>query len=400
MVALVAACGSSGDDGQTAPPTSTLVVRALEEPLLAADAPSPLSDVTIALDPPGGGPRQERATDADGRVSFQGDFARGGVNVTAFSRDHTLVTKLDVSSGPEVVIVLPRLDRAIRDASIALRGTLSGRAQLKSTVDLSASALARLGSVQTTDVSYSLRAPRDHAFFVLGHELRPGTELVQSFRRDLPASSSDVVLDIDLSAVPKLPTRAVHVRAIGAGSRASATVVSAESELLLAPFVRSQATSDGRGFDIEMAVADTDIAPEHPLTRVVLSRDDGSRSVRHELGVAADGAAFDDFLPPPTVADASRSILDPIPLDGVPPGADLRVELVAGGSLFWILEGPRGGLRQRELRLPEPVGITFSADVQIFALALIARTDRIESLVNGEIYRHVSVSRDVPVRRR
>ena len=46
--------------------------------------------------------------------------------------------------------------------------------------------------------------------------------------------------------------------------------------------------------------------------------------------------------PPPSIPnpDGSRTVRDPIPLDGFPAGADLIARVFAGGQLLWILYGP------------------------------------------------------------
>jgi hypothetical protein len=191
---------------------------------------------------------------------------------------------------------------------------------------------------------------------------------------------------------PKSPTSA-----FGVGTRGSATVVSADSEVLVAPIKSARPSSDGRAFDIEMSVAETDIAPERPLTRVSILAADGSRSVRLEPGVAADGTTLNDFLAPPFVAANATptALTEPIVIDDFPAGAELVMEVYAGTQLAWIIEGSARAL-DGPITLPVPLEVRLPA---LVAVSFVARTDRVDLAPRGEIYRRVSTSHDVLFRR-
>jgi hypothetical protein len=235
-------------------------------------------------------------------------------------------------------------------------------------------------------------------------------DLIKSFRIDLPARGDDELLDLELATLAPLPTRPLRIHAemprsdggpFVAGTRAYATVTSADSGLQLGIFAGSTPTADGRGFDIDVTLAETDIAPERPLTQATLVAPDGSRSMRVEAGLAPSGAAWTDFPAPPTIPepDLPRTTRDPIPLSGFPAGADLEVKLLAGGSLFWVLYGPPGGPRERSFTIPYRDEIR-STDVQVFAVSVIAQTDRVALPTRGEIYRRAASFRDILVRKR
>lgn len=424
--ALAVACGD--DTATSTPSTTPLTVWVLDERASLADEERPIAAATVSFDPPNGGARIEKTTDAEGRVVFDADFGAGGASVSAVSNEHALFTRLDVrpatiaaranrSGKPagDLVIVLPRFDTA-RDATVvSLRGKISNKRDVASSLDLSASALRRRSSTFTAEDNYTLDVPRGRPFFLLGHESKRVTtlgivsnELLGSFRIDVAARDADGTLDVDVASAKPLPLRPTKVvLTIPPGSsfardeaRATLFATSIDSQLLLGAVKKVTRSTDGAAFDAEMGVVDVDIAPERPVTRAVMTAADGSRSIREELGIAADGSTIGDFLLPPSVVDASRSLADPIPLDGFPPGADLRVDVYAAGQLVWILEGPPGGLREPALKLPPPTGIVLSTDVQVFGLSLTALADPISLEPSGEIHRRSSVSREVLVRRR
>jgi hypothetical protein len=426
LATLALACGDTSEAQEA---TTPFTIWVFDEGATVTDPDAPLPNIAVAFDPPSAGARVVRTTGADGHVTFDADFARGTARVSAFSAEHTLVTILDTS--PEVArarpntfgkpvedlaIALPRLDRSIRQASVELRGTLTGKREAAHPVYLAASALRRLGGDDTKTSSYAVRTPRARPFFLLGHELGEGSvgsgtaaiDHIKAFRLDPPPRAEDGALDIDIGSSAPLPVRTVRVRAdkpsrdaalFGPGSRAEAAIRSADSQLLVGPLVRMNATPDGRGFDLEMALAETDISPERLITQASMTAPDGSSSRRSELGIIEDGVAWIDFLPAPSVPDASRKLTDAIPLPDFPDGADLRVEVFAAGQLVWILHGHSGGLREKGFILPTLFGLRFSADVQLLAVSLAAEVDRVLLPPHGEFYRRVSTSRDITLRR-
>jgi hypothetical protein len=424
---LLVACGSSGS---AAPPTTPFTVWVFDEGETAAAEGAPLPRVTVALDPAAGGERVTRMTESDGHVTFDVDFARGPVHVSAFSVDHTLVTALDATPdtararpngfgkpAEDLAIVLPRLDATIRREAIQVHGAITGKRDLANTLALSTSAVRRLGDAETTAATYAVRAPRDQAFVVLGHEAVPLQESaggftvdhVKTFRIDVPARPSDYVLDLDVASLPALPVQKVRLGVsppVGngtpfvSGTRAAAVVESADSKLLVGAFGSLTTTPDGLGFDLVMNVAQTDITPERVSTRASVIAPDGSTSIRTELGVVPDGMRWNDFLSPMPVVDGNATLAEPISLAGFPPGADLRLEIYAAAQLVWVLRGPPGGLHADSVTMPPPLGIDFPVTVQVVAVSVAALADRVELPPHGELYRRVAISRDLTRRRK
>lgn len=425
----VAAAAACGDSSTASTPPTPLTVWVLDDRAFVGDVERPIPLASVYFDPPGGGARVERTTDTEGRVVFEGDFTLGGGAVSAISNEHALLTKLDVrpdtiaarpnrsgKPGGDLVIVLPRFDAA-QIGTMTLRGKITGKKDPASALDLSVSRQRRRGSTVTTEATYALSAPSTGPFFLIGHESKKVTntfalvtnDLLGSFRVD-SGGGANGTLDIDVATAAPLARRTTKVRLsiprdpgspFGDDSRGSAIVTSLDSQLLLGAIGKVARTSDGSAFEVEMGVVDVDIAPERPVTRAVITAADGSRSVRVEQGVAADGATIAEFLAPPTVVEASRSLADPLPLAGVPRGLDVRVDVVAGGQLVWVLESPPGGLREDTLNLPAALGLfALPTDVQVFGVTLTALADRVSLEPHGELYRRSSVSREILVRRR
>lgn len=434
---MIAGAGAVACSDSPAGPDVTgtpLTVWVLEERLTLGGDDKPLANVRVAFDVPGG-ERVSKTTEADGHVTFRGDFSQGGASVTVLSDNHIFVTMLEASPetaraqpnaigkpAEDLVIFPPRLDGVTESVTVGLRGNLIGKRSPDHVVALASSSLLDLGAVRSADPTFIVRGPRDRAFFLLGHEIKvsfdpsglASQELIKSFRVDLSARTDDLLLDLDLAKLPSLPTRTVHVRAeapesgpspFGVGTRAVASVASVDSELALGLLAKSTASADNRSFELEVALVDTDVGPERTFTRVVLTAADGSQSVRSELGPLTEGAVWKEFPLPPSIAspDAARSVRGEIPLDGFPVGADLLAEVHAGGSLLWILYGPPGGPRAKSFTVPyrDEVGELF---VQSFALSLSARKERVAlpgpARGRGDFYRYTSTFRDILLRKR
>jgi hypothetical protein len=430
---LTSSC--AGDDSSSEAIARTpFTIWVFEEGFSFEGDEKPLANVHVSFDPPDGGERVTKTTDTDGHVTFEGDFTRGGASITVLSNEHVYTTMLEASPetararpnvigkpASDLVIFPPRFDRVIEARSVDLRGNIFGKRDPNNVVSLAVSSLPRLGAARALESTYVLRAPKDRPFFLLGHETKTlidndgvvvENELLKSFRIELPARVDDQLLDLDLPKLQSLPTRLIHVRAevplaernpFGAGTRAFAAIRSVDSELAVGLYARTKKNADGRTFDVDVTVVDTDVTPERLLSQAVLTAPDGSQSVRTEAGAMADGIAWQDFPMPPTIPDpdASRTVRDPIPLDGFPAGADLVAKVYAGGGqLFWILYGPPGGPRAKTFAIPyrDEVG---SADIQLFALSVSACTDR-RALPppRGEFYRFESTFRDIHLRKR
>lgn len=425
-LALASSSGLAGCGEDPAAPVP-FTVWAFEERSGLADALTPLAGAEASFDPPGGGARMLGTVAEDGHVTFVADFQSGGGTVSVFDRDHVLVSRIGASPGdaPErpialgkpagdLVLFAPRLDEAVRRTSVEVKGALLSKRHPQSSIDLSASGVEQLGALETSEASYSLRAPRGRPFFILGHETstlanapqKVDNDLLGSFRIDMPALDADATRDIDLPSAKALSTRTVRVRAelprdalspFGDGTRATVTVVSADSEVLLGPVKSAQPSADGRAFDLAMYLAETDIAPERPLTRASLVAGDGSRSIRIEPGVAPDGATWSEFLLPPmaTPSPAPIALTDPITFGYFPPGADIGIEVYAGTQLAWIIEGSAQP-PTAPIKLPVPLEVRLPA---LVAVSFIARTDRVPLAPRGDIYRRTAISRDVIFRR-
>jgi hypothetical protein len=419
------------------PPTTPFTVWVFDGGATTADDGAPLPGVMVALDLPdananasaSAAARIIKTTEPDGHVTFDADLSHGAVHVSAFSPDHTLVTMLEASPdtararpntfgkpAEDLAIILPRLDATIRSAAIGLHGAISGKRDPSDSISLSASAVRRIGQAETKAATYALRGPKNLPFMVLGHESGAQGDMngvitfehVKSFRIDVPARGADELLDVDVGSMTALPVKPLHVRAdvpAGAaspfvpGTRASAIVGSTDSALLVGTFGSVAATSDALGFDLVVNVAQTDIAPERISTQAAIVAPDGTTSIRTELGIATDPTVWSDFLFPMPVADTNRSIADPIPLDGFPTGAELRLEVFAADQLVWVLHGPPGGPRGPTVTMPPALGVDFPISVQLVALSIIAQADRVPLPPHGELYRRVAVSRDVNLRR-
>jgi hypothetical protein len=398
FVLLAAAC--SGDDTTATPARVQMTVRLVEEPLLVDDpSDRPIAAAEVAFDMPrdasGNRERVTAVTDADGRATFDvaEDALRGDAVVTMYSPEHLSYSRLDVTER-EVTLVVPRLDAATSERTVQLTGAISGRAGT-TTVDLSASKIDRLGRAITDETTYAMRIPRAQPFFLVGQELDSKDVPLKSFRIDVPAKDSDSRLDVDLASVTPLAPRTIRMRvtppaSMAAGATIFANVVSAESSLFLGAPTKVE---DGA---IELAVIDTDLGGEHALTRGVVIASDGARSIRTEVGVVADDTTFGDLLAPPKVAEASRLKTDPIPITDFPDGAALRVEMIAGGKLGWILVGPKGGLREKTIALPPSFRVEFP---RLVAVTIAAQMDPIDIGGGRTLYRRVGVSRDVLLNR-
>lgn len=421
-VTLASSCGSTESPSR---PGAPFTVWVFEERLTLDGEDQPLPNVRVAFDPPDGGERVTKTTDADGHATFEGDFTRGGASVTVLSDNHVYVTMLEASPESararpntigkppsDLVVFSPRLDRVTDDRTVELRGTISGKRDPNNVVSLTVSSLPRLGAYQAMESTYILRAPKERPFFLLGHETRTLVDddrvvvekhLEKSFRIELSARADDQLLELDLAKLPSLPTRLIRVRAepppggpFGTGARAFASVGSADSQLSVGLFAETRPNVDGRAFDIDVTLVDTNVSPERLLSQAVLYAPDGSQSVRTEQGTMADGAVWNDFPLPPSIPNPEswRDVRDPIPLDGFPPGSDLLAKVYAGGQLLWILHGPPGGPRAKTFAIPYRGEVT-NALVGIFALSLSARRERVVLLPRGEFYRYTSTFRDV-----
>ena len=432
MAALVCAgfvsCGSPTAGAVHTPFT----VWVFDERLTVDGEDKPIANARVAFDPAGGGERVTLTAEPDGHVTFDGDFTQGGASVTVLSDNHAFVTMLEASPDsararpntvgkpPSDLVVFPlRFDTVTEGLTAELRGNILGWKDPTNEVVVSASGLPTLGAAAVLEPRYTLRVPRDRPFFLFGHALKGlidkdgnpvSNEVVKSFRIDLPARNGDELLDLDLAALAPLKTRALHLRAeipeiesnpFVTGTRAYASVLSADSGVTLGVFGLSTPTADGRSFNIDVTLAETNIAPERPITRAALIAPDGSRSVRLVQGIASDGTAWSDFMAPPTVPDpdAPRTAKDAIPLEGFPPGADLMVKVFAGSQLFWILYGPPGGPHNKSFTIPYRDEIA-STDVQVFAVSLIAQMDRVDLPPHGALYRRSSSYRDIHVAKR
>ena len=413
--------------GDDAPSPVRFTVWAFEERSGPEGTDTPLAGAQVAFDPPGGGARVLATAADDGHATFEADFSVGGGTVSVFDRNHVLVSVIDASPvaaaarpnligkpASDLVLFAPRLDDAVRSASVELKGAISSKRDAASSLDLSASGIPRLGAIETTEASYVLRVPRGRPFFLVGHESRDTSSDPQkvdnqhlgSFRIDLPKLDSDTTHDIDVMTASPLDIRVVRLRAelpsgpttrFGAGTRGSATVISADSKVLVAPIKSTQPSADGRAFDLEMSVAAIDIAPERPLTRASLVARDGSRSIRVEPGIVADGTTWNDFLTPPQATEGAvpTALTEPILFDDFPEGAELGIEVYAGTQLAWLIQGSVRG-RLQPVKLPVPLEVRLPA---LVAVSFLAKSGRVALAPRGEVYRRVAISHDVLFRR-
>jgi hypothetical protein len=424
-LAALAALGAAAcaEEPPAAPPLTPYTVWVYDEAPSSLDEDAPLGGATVAFYPASGGARVVATTGPDGHATLLVDASAGPGRVNVVSPDHVLVTMLGASPSvsrrndkgkpeTELVVVPPRMDRANRARAVELTGQLLNKTEAKTFIDLSASSYRDLRSFQGALSSYRTRVPRGRPFFLLGHETRTliddgvtlENEHLRSFRFDLPARDEGGVLDLNLAAATQLATRTVRLRAeipdalrevFGPGTRGYATVLSVDSDLLVGPVRRTKLADDGRAVDLETTVAETDIAPERVVTRASLVSPDGARSIRYELGVLADGAAVRDYLAPVRVKGEYQSFASPIPLDGFPEGAELVVEILIADRIAWVLHGPPG---------PAPPTLTLQVPLEVdlptlLVATITARADRVALAPRGEVFRRVSVSRDLVLTR-
>lgn len=412
--------------GDDPPAPVPFTVWAFEERTGPEGADTPLVGAQVSFDPPGGGARVLATAAADGHATFEADFSAGGGTVSVFDRAHVLVSVIGASPSSvaarpnplgkpasDLVVFAPRLDDAVRGVSVELAGALSAKRDVASSIDLSASGIPQLGATETSEATYMLRVPRGRPFLLIGHESRNvasdpekvENELLGSFRIDMTPLDVDTTRDIDVSKASRLDVRVVHLRVdfpsgptrFGAGTRGAATVISADSKVLVAPIKSAQPSADGRGFDLQMYVAGTDISPERPLTRASLVAKDGSRSIRVEPGIAGDGTTWSDFLTPPVVREGATpsALTEPILFEDFPVGAELGIEVYAGTQLAWIIEGStRAPLDP--VTLPVPLEVRLPA---LVAVSFVARADRATLAPRGEVFRRTAFSHDVLFRR-
>ncbi len=413
--------------GEDAAAPVPFTVWAFEERIGPDGTDMPLAGAQIAFDPPGGGARVLATAADDGHATFEADFSTGSGTVSVFDRNHVLVSVLGASPeaaaarpnpigkpAADLVLFAPRLDDAVRSTSVELKGAFTAKRDAASSIDLSASGIAQLGATETTDASYDLRAPRGRPFFLIGHESRNlentpdrvENDLIGSFRIDVAPLDVDTTRDIDVMTATPLDVGFVHLRAefpsgpttrFGAGTRGAATVISADSKILVGPIKSSKPSTDGRAFDLEMFVAQTDISPERPLTRASLVAKDGSRSIRMEPGIVADGTTWSDCLTPPQVTESATptALTEPINFDDFPAGAELGIEVYAGTQLAWIIQGSAEAPR-KPITLPVPLEVRLPA---LVAVSFVARADRVALAPRGEVFRRTAISHDVLFRR-
>lgn len=426
LVAVMAAC-SSGEGGSAAGRVKTpFTIWVLETSVPAGGSSAPLANVPVAFDLPGH-ERVKKSTEADGHVTFEGDFQAGPASVTVLSKDHVYTTMLGTSPDaararpneagkpPSDLVVFPLpLDRTSAAKTVELSGRIFGKRDPYDVVSVAVSFLARFGSVRALESTYALRVPKDRPAFLIGHETRTlvddagdvvENELLKSFRIELPARAVDASLDLDLAKLPSLPTRLIHVRveagSFAAGTRATASTRSAVSSLETGLFARYRPAADAGAFDVDVTLADADVGDEPLVSHGVLTGPDGAQSVRTEAGIQSDGTVWRDFVAPPTIRDpeSSRSVREPIVLDQFPSGADLVAKLYAGGGqLFWVVYGPSGGLTGNTFTIPYDDEIT-SADIQLFVLSVGARRERIPLAAGADEYRYAATSRDIILRK-
>ena len=423
--AVALAFAGCGDDPRASPVPFT--IWAFEERVGPDGADTPLAGAQMSFDPAGGGARLLATAADDGHATFEADFSAGGGTVSVFDRNHVLVSVIGASPdtaaarpnplgkpASDLVVFAPRLDDAVRTASVELHGAFTAKRDAASSIDLSASGISQLGAVETTEARYLLRVPRGRPFFLIGHESRSvasdaqkvENELLGSFRIDMPALDADATRDIEIPKATPLDVRVVHLRAefpnapaarFGAGTRGSATVVSADSKVLVAPIKSAAPSADGRALDLAMYVTGADIAPERPLTRASLVATDGSRSIRVEPGILADGTTLNDFLAPPRITESATptALTEPITFEDFPEGAELGIEVYAGTQLAWIIESAARGPVTRVV-LPVTLEVRLPA---LVAVAFLAKADRGSLAPRGEVFRRLAISHDVLFRR-
>lgn len=367
-------------DGGTPPSGATANVWVYEIPP-SGGAAAALAGAKVALDPADGGERVERDTDAEGRAVFDAKLFERGATVTAFARDHVIVSAFGAKPGKatalggmekganDVVLELPLDEAGLRARTVLVKGSLLNKLASKNGVTINTNVLGTFfdGAAPT----YEVRAPKGAPFFILGQEYeftqpdaRTRTAAPKRvFKIDRPAVDGDAQLDIDLATAPTIATETRRLKLVlpggstgplgATGARTTfANVVDASG--MFVPGVSSKVAPslDGSAMDCEITLASVQPGAIPWVTRGVLGTADGALSFRQEEGALPDGATLEGFLVPPAVAVTTAKLSDPIPLSGIAAEVnEVRYGIAGDNGVVWL------GLTNRSLGLPASVSV-------------------------------------------
>lgn len=387
-LAFVAACGDSAPTvgspedagGADSAATSPLTLW-IYEPILPGESPTPIAGAVVAFDP-AEGDRVEKVTDTGGRVTFESDISKGGATVTAFAADHVITTIYALPPGAgakvpgnhlgkppdEFVMFLGFTAKGLAKRTVKLRGTITNKLDAANPVFVQTTPFGWSGSGSGSQ--YLAYVPRGRPFLLLGTEQAPVTSGSRSgeakiqkmfaFARD-PLSADDA-FDIDVKASPPVPSTTLRLHLeitggdggpLGGSSTASCAVQGAHGHFTPGFAERFAVAPDKSSFDCDVVVAQVD-AGEPLVTGCAIKTTDGAASSRYQLGIAADGTTFRDFLAPPHAPEGSIRRNDPLPLGDVPPDDDLSVLYSVydgNGAVLW------SGIAYASLGLPESLVI-------------------------------------------
>lgn len=395
---LAAACSdsTSRDDAGTPPPApaakKTFNVWVYGAPLGASPA-APLPDATVAFDPAGGGDRIEQQTDAEGRAVFEADVSTATATVTAYAKEHVIVTAYGVSEASvaklpraidkdahDLALVLPLSPAGLQARTVRFSGAIANKANATDRVNLGPVPYG----VFFDDVieRFDLRAPKGASFELLGSEYvfdqidarSASATIAKFFRFHEDARDVDATADLDIASAQEvsISKRNIHLDAPGGaagpfGSTGAGRVNVGDPQLFVGPGVSTKMapSPDDAGFDCEVTIAEIDLGATPLVTFGLLSASDRATSLRTEPGILADRSTMTGFLLPPVVTATRVTFAGEIPLASIPEEASVvEVDLASIKGVEWIGLVPHDAAMPDQVALPAmPTGATLPSSL-------------------------------------
>ncbi len=206
-----AGADGSSDVPADRPASAGFLVTVVESALGRATAP-PLVGASVALDLPDRS-RRVNSTDAEGHVNFgRLDWSMGPIAVTAYARDHVVVSEVGVTERGELRIALAPRTLA---PFVQVSGAITGRTGMG--VGFYVSTDVAGDSYRGAASDYVITVARGEPFTFFGLELGRGAmmasargitqSVLQYFRRDQTALDTDTTVNLDFSTTPTTPVR-------------------------------------------------------------------------------------------------------------------------------------------------------------------------------------------------
>jgi hypothetical protein len=203
LVCVLAGCNSSSTPMIKPSPFAVTVMD--------ANTMQPIAGAKVALDD-AMGKRVEAQSDAQGKHSFDVDWSKGPVAVTAYTDGDSLASYLGVDKRDSLNVYLGS-NTAPTTTPKTVMGTISNKDMDTDDVTLSASVQA--GYFQDVSDNYTLRVDEDKAYqiyaldWVIGGKMHSGRGIAQTFNKwaqvDAPATSQSTTVNIDFATATALP---------------------------------------------------------------------------------------------------------------------------------------------------------------------------------------------------